>query len=162
MIREVKKQFDKGIIIDFDASKEQCDVHVVSALLKQYLRELPEPLITYVYYDDFITAWKTKDKEVIKSLVEKLPVCQRKCLKLLLGFLHLVHKSSKINMMDAQNLAIIFSPSLLRTRKGDVDTVIQVDSFAFDITFSQLLCRTVSQRMVLYKPWWKTMINCSI
>ena len=35
------------------------DVHTVASLLKLYLRELPEPLIPYVYYDKFQMAMKS-------------------------------------------------------------------------------------------------------
>lgn len=30
------------------------DIHAVAGILKQYLRELPEPLLTREYYKDFI------------------------------------------------------------------------------------------------------------
>ena len=32
------------------------EVHAVASLLKLYLRELPEPLLTYHLFDDFINA----------------------------------------------------------------------------------------------------------
>lgn len=39
-----------------DMTLENCDdVHAVAGLLKLYLRELPEPLLTHRFYDTFIT-----------------------------------------------------------------------------------------------------------
>ena len=32
------------------------EIHVVASLLKQYLRELPEPLIPYDFFEVFLTA----------------------------------------------------------------------------------------------------------
>jgi hypothetical protein len=34
----------------------ETEVHAVASLLKLYLRELPEPLLTYHLFDDFINA----------------------------------------------------------------------------------------------------------
>lgn len=36
------------------------DVHTVASLLKLYLRELPEPLVPFVYYDKFQTVMRSK------------------------------------------------------------------------------------------------------
>jgi hypothetical protein len=40
---------------DIDMS-EILDPHVCASLLKQYFRELPEPLLTYEFYDCFLAA----------------------------------------------------------------------------------------------------------
>jgi hypothetical protein len=43
------------------------DIHAVAGILKQYLRELPDPLLTKAYYSDFIRVarihpfWKISD-----------------------------------------------------------------------------------------------------
>ncbi len=43
-IEYYKQQFDSGEDVVF---KEGTDVHVITNLLKLYLREMPEPLLTY-------------------------------------------------------------------------------------------------------------------
>lgn len=39
------------------------DVHIVAGMLKSYLRELPEPMLTFDLYDDWINAMKINDQE---------------------------------------------------------------------------------------------------
>lgn len=39
------------------------DVHTVASLLKLYLRELPEPVIPYAKYEDFLSCAKMLSKE---------------------------------------------------------------------------------------------------
>lgn len=45
------------------------DVHTVASLLKLYLRELPEPVIPFHKYDDFLTCAKLlgKDDETVRK-----------------------------------------------------------------------------------------------
>ena len=49
----MQTQFDKGDDVDFSGCK---DPHVVSNVLKLYLRELPNPLLTAESYQKFIDA----------------------------------------------------------------------------------------------------------
>ena len=49
--KELKKKVDLGQAPPFE---EDTDVHCMTSLLKQYLRELPEPLLTYTTF----YAWK--------------------------------------------------------------------------------------------------------
>lgn len=46
------------------------DVHTVASLLKLYLRELPEPVIPFNKYEDFLTCAQLllKDEEVVSLL----------------------------------------------------------------------------------------------
>lgn len=45
------------------------DVHTVASLLKLYLRELPEPVIPFSKYDEFLTCAKllSKDDETVRN-----------------------------------------------------------------------------------------------
>lgn len=44
-------------------------VHVRASVLKGFFRELPEPLLTFDLYDDFILAAEITDPQVLCSLV---------------------------------------------------------------------------------------------
>lgn len=47
------------------------DVHTVASLLKLYLRELPEPVVPFSKYDEFLTCAKllSKDDEMVRNSV---------------------------------------------------------------------------------------------
>lgn len=49
-INELKKRINEGSIIDMSSE----DTHVVAGLLKTFLRDLSEPLLTYDLYDEII------------------------------------------------------------------------------------------------------------
>jgi hypothetical protein len=42
-----------------DVNVDTDEVHVVASLLKLYLRELPEPLLTYDLFEPFITSGRS-------------------------------------------------------------------------------------------------------
>ena len=52
LVRELRNDFDRGLRPQL--SIEVHDVSTVTTLLKQYIRELPEPLIPFVLYDYFL------------------------------------------------------------------------------------------------------------
>ena len=52
------------------------DIHSVSGLLKQYLRELPNPLLTYQLYDKFVGAVQSPEEQRlmrVRDVVQQLP-----------------------------------------------------------------------------------------
>ncbi len=92
--------------------------HVVADLLKTFLRELPEPLLTYAYYEAFLALAKLDDEKSfflkLRSLIASLPECNLVVLKYLISFLAVVKKYHKLNRMDGHNLATVFAPIILR------------------------------------------------
>ncbi|KAI5102975.1 rho GTPase-activating protein 22-like [Silurus meridionalis] len=72
LVKELQDAFDYGEKPQFDSNT---DVHTVASLLKLYLRELPEPVIPFCKYDDFLTCSQilAKDEdEASTSLVQHL------------------------------------------------------------------------------------------
>lgn len=55
-VSELKAAFNKNVNKVDLSDPEWADINVVADALKQFLRELPEPLLTYEYYDEFIMA----------------------------------------------------------------------------------------------------------
>ena len=52
-VKLIRNAFDAGHLDSLDLTR---DVHAVASALKSYLRELPEPLLTYSNYQDWIDA----------------------------------------------------------------------------------------------------------
>jgi hypothetical protein len=50
-MRQIQDQFERGEDVQFDP---QLDICSVTSVLKQYFRNLPNPLITYESYDRFV------------------------------------------------------------------------------------------------------------
>lgn len=94
----------------------------VAALLKRYLRELPDPLMTYKLYRLWIAAAKIPDDEKRKQCLHLacclLPKCHRDALEILFCFLkwagsfHQVDDESG-SKMDIKNLATVIAPNIL-------------------------------------------------
>ncbi|KAK1345763.1 hypothetical protein QTO34_008227 [Cnephaeus nilssonii] len=107
------------------------DVHTVASLLKLYLRELPEPVIPYAKYEDFLSCAKLLSKEEeagVKELakqVKSLPVVNYNLLKYICRFLDEVQSYSGVNKMSAQNLATVFGPNILRPKMEDPLTIME-------------------------------------
>ncbi|XP_017482431.1 PREDICTED: LOW QUALITY PROTEIN: rho GTPase-activating protein 92B-like [Rhagoletis zephyria] len=99
---------------------EYQDPHVIGSILKLYLRELPEPLLTYKYYKDFINAAEcgseSERKAAIKATLAKLPAANYANLRYLTRFLWLVTQNVDHNKMSSQNVAIVMSPNMLWPR----------------------------------------------
>ncbi|KAJ2312243.1 hypothetical protein IWW54_002197, partial [Coemansia sp. RSA 2705] len=98
------------------------DINVVSGVMKQFLRELPEPLMTFNLYDGFINAASIDDYDerlwAIKDLVQALPTANYTVLKRLVEHLERVTDYEEVNHMYGTNLALVFGPSLLRPPPG--------------------------------------------
>jgi hypothetical protein len=96
---------------------EYQDVHVIASVLKSYLRSLPEPLLTYNYYNEFMEASQIANdpqrKAAILNIINKLPEGNYNNLKYLMKFLSYLSEKNQHNKMSTQNIAIVMSPNLL-------------------------------------------------
>ncbi|KAH8374890.1 hypothetical protein KR200_008241, partial [Drosophila serrata] len=113
------------------------DPHVIGSILKLYLRELPEPLLTYGLYKDFIRIAERQNeserKTEIKAILGKLPKENYVNLRYLTRFLAHVQQRSVHNKMSSQNLAIVMSPNMLwpridKSSNAPADYIGQVNS----------------------------------
>lgn len=95
------------------------DVNSVAGLLKQFIRDLPEPLLTREHYGACIEAAKNEDEVVrrdsLHAIINSLPDPNYATLRALALHLHLVIDNAAVNRMNSQNLAIVFGPTLMGT-----------------------------------------------
>ncbi|XP_038255217.1 rho GTPase-activating protein 7 isoform X1 [Dermochelys coriacea] len=88
----------------------------VADMLKQYFRDLPEPLMTNKLSETFLQIYQYVPKDqrlqAIKAAVMLLPDENREVLQILLYFLSDVTAAVKENQMTPTNLAVCLAPSL--------------------------------------------------
>ncbi|XP_063955581.1 uncharacterized protein LOC129261400 [Lytechinus pictus] len=130
----LREDLDVGDLVQLNSS---ISPHDVGALLKEYFRDLPEPLLTRELYTAFVGTAKLSNsieqqKEALRLLVYLLPIAHRDTLRALLSFLRIValHSADVIdadgheqlgNKMDSINLATLFGPNILRrTKSGEL------------------------------------------
>ncbi|KAM9291622.1 rho GTPase-activating protein 17 isoform 4-T6 [Morus bassanus] len=93
------------------------DPHAVAGALKSYLRELPEPLMTYSLYEEWTQAANIQDQD--KKLQELWRICNRlpkhyhANFRYLIKFLAKLAQNSDVNKMTPSNIAIVLGPNLL-------------------------------------------------
>ncbi|XP_021106795.1 GEM-interacting protein isoform X2 [Heterocephalus glaber] len=104
--------------------------HDVTGVLKRFLQELTDPVVPFHFYDAFISLAKTlhadpgdspgtpsPSPEVIRSLktlLGQLPDSNYNTLRHLVAHLFRVAMQFEENKMSANNLGIVFGPTLLR------------------------------------------------
>ncbi|XP_071391826.1 rho GTPase-activating protein 17a isoform X3 [Centroberyx affinis] len=93
------------------------DPHAVAGALKSYLRELPEPLMTFQLYDEWIQASSVSDPDkrlqALWVVCDQLPKNNKTNLRYLVKFLAKLAQDSEVNKMTPSNIAIVLGPNLL-------------------------------------------------
>ncbi|XP_053209683.1 N-chimaerin-like [Panonychus citri] len=96
------------------------DVHVITGVLKMYLRSLPIPLISFDAYPHFLSALKKNalDEKIsgLKDAVSNyLAPAHYQSLQYLIAHLERVSQHADENLMSAHNLSTVLCPTLMRT-----------------------------------------------
>uniref|UniRef100_A0A1A8NT72 Rho GTPase-activating protein 17 n=1 Tax=Nothobranchius rachovii TaxID=451742 RepID=A0A1A8NT72_9TELE len=93
------------------------DPHAVAGALKSYLRELPEPLMTFSLYDEWIQASNVSDPDkrlqALWVTCDHLPKANKANFRYLVKFLARLTQESEVNKMTPSNIAIVLGPNLL-------------------------------------------------
>ncbi|KAK2753742.1 hypothetical protein FQN55_000105 [Onygenales sp. PD_40] len=93
------------------------DVNSVAGLLKQFFRELPDPLFTNKHYTEFINAARKEDdiqrRDALHGLINSLPDPNYATLRSLVLHLNRVQERWSENRMNAGNIAISFGLTLM-------------------------------------------------
>lgn len=93
------------------------DPHAVAGALKSYLRELPEPLMTFGLYDEWTQASNVSDPDkrlqALWVTCDRLPKTHKANLRYLVKFLAKLAQDSDVNKMTPSNISIVLGPNLL-------------------------------------------------
>uniref|UniRef100_A0A3P9LIW6 Rho GTPase-activating protein 44 n=1 Tax=Oryzias latipes TaxID=8090 RepID=A0A3P9LIW6_ORYLA len=115
-LKKLKASLDCGVL---DVQEYSADPHAIAGALKSYLRELPEPLMTFQLYSDWIQASNIQDQEkrlqALYAACEKLPPANNNNFKYLIKFLSKLTEYQDLNKMTPGNIAIVLGPNLLWT-----------------------------------------------
>ncbi|KAK3693843.1 hypothetical protein B0T22DRAFT_53220 [Podospora appendiculata] len=146
---ELVEQIDKEADVDISTH----NVVQVAALLKRYLRELPDPLMTHKLYRLWLAAAKIPDENKRRDCLHLtcclLPKSNRDCLEILFNFLkwagsfHQVDDESG-SKMDIRNLSTVIAPNILydrsKTSTLDSDPMYAIEAVEVMIANIEEMC----------------------
>lgn len=114
VVKKLKNCLDSGTV---DHNEFSYDPHAVAGALKCYLRELPEPLLTFELYNDWFKAAAEKETDEklkqLRTVLQKLPAENYNNLRYLVQFLSHLSEQQAVNKMTPSNIAIVLGPNLL-------------------------------------------------
>ncbi|XP_048368081.1 rho GTPase-activating protein 25 [Sphaerodactylus townsendi] len=128
LVKQLRDAFDAGERPSFD---RETDVHTVASLFKLYLRELPEPVIPWTQYEDFLlcgqllAADETKGHQQLMKQLSLLPQDNYKLLSYICRFLYEIQQNASSNKMSVENLATVFGVNLIRPKVEDPATIMR-------------------------------------
>ncbi|XP_040025325.2 unconventional myosin-IXAa isoform X6 [Gasterosteus aculeatus] len=113
------KELKQGLDTDVDSMNlDDYNIHVIASVFKQWLRDLPNPLMTFELYEEFIRAMALRDKKEtvrgVYSVVDQLSRTHLNTLERLIFHLVRIALQEDTNRMSANALAIVFAPCILR------------------------------------------------
>uniref|UniRef100_A0A8P4JXB0 Myosin-IXb n=1 Tax=Dicentrarchus labrax TaxID=13489 RepID=A0A8P4JXB0_DICLA len=107
-------------------SLDNYPIHTITGLVKRWLRELPDPLMTFSLYNDFLHAVELPERaervRAVYQKVDELPPANYNTLERLIFHLLLLfdcNTHEEHNKMSPSSLSIVFAPCILRS--PDVD-----------------------------------------
>ncbi|XP_071847645.1 rho GTPase-activating protein 26-like isoform X20 [Apostichopus japonicus] len=112
------------------------EIKTITSALKNYFRNLPEPLMTFDLHDSFIAAAKHDSKTLrindIHALVHQIPEPNFEMLDMLISHLKKVSENCNRNLMTKANLGVCFGPTLIRPEEETMQAIL-------DIKFSNIV-----------------------
>ncbi|KAJ5273667.1 hypothetical protein N7478_008792 [Penicillium angulare] len=124
----------------------------IAALLKKFLREMPDPLMTFKLHRLFVAAQKLPDPEKQKRVLHLtcclLPKAHRDTLEVLFSFLNWTSSFSHVDeesgsKMDIHNLATVITPNILypNAKNSTVDeSFMAIEAVNALITYNDNMC----------------------
>ncbi|XP_060629175.2 rac GTPase-activating protein 1-like [Anolis sagrei] len=131
------------------------DVNVICGILKDFLRNLKEPLVTFCLHSAFLHAAEIPDdpsrNTALCNVVMKLPMTNRDTLAFLMLHLHRIIRSPECRM-DQDNLARIFGPTLVgHSTPNPTPLTIMKDT--------PRQCQVVSSLLALPLKFWQQFVG---
>nr|XP_045007464.1 rho GTPase-activating protein 8 isoform X6 [Jaculus jaculus] len=117
-IRQVQRLFNQGKPVNFD---DYGDIHIPAVILKTFLRELPEPLLTFRAYEQILGITSVESSLRVtrcRQILQELPEPNHAVLRYVADFLHAVSQESIFNKMNSSNLACVFGLNLIWPSQG--------------------------------------------
>ncbi|XP_051898397.1 unconventional myosin-IXAa isoform X3 [Pristis pectinata] len=113
------KELKQGLDTDINSMNlDEYNIHVIASVFKQWLRDLPNPLMTFELYDEVLRAMGLQDrKEMIRgvySIIDQLSRTHVNTLERLIFHLVRIALQEDTNRMSSNALAIVFAPCILR------------------------------------------------
>uniref|UniRef100_A0A3B1K1F1 Rac GTPase-activating protein 1 n=1 Tax=Astyanax mexicanus TaxID=7994 RepID=A0A3B1K1F1_ASTMX len=145
VVKDLKEKFLRGKTVPLLSKVD--DIHCVTGLLKDFLRNLKEPLLTFRLNRTFMDAAELADEDnsiaLMYQTISDLPQPNRETLAFLIIHLQRVARSLDTKM-DVTNLARVFGPTLVGHAVPDPDpmTILQ-DTKRQPKVVERLLCLPV-------------------
>lgn len=133
----------------------------IAALLKKFLREMPDPLLTFKLHRLFVISQKISDPDKQKRILHLtcclLPKAHRDTMEVLFAFLNWTSSFSHVDeetgsKMDIHNLATVITPNILysNTKNGGMDeSFLAIEAVDALITYNDTMCEVKSLRLLL-------------
>uniref|UniRef100_A0A2K5NE14 Family with sequence similarity 13 member A n=1 Tax=Cercocebus atys TaxID=9531 RepID=A0A2K5NE14_CERAT len=119
VVEQLRLKFESGVPVELGKDGDVCSA---ASLLKLFLRELPDSLITSALQPRFIQLFQDGRKDVqessLRDLIKELPDTHYCLLKYLCQFLTKVAKHHVQNRMNVHNLATVFGPNCFHVPPG--------------------------------------------
>ncbi|KAH0608062.1 uncharacterized protein H6S33_002114 [Morchella sextelata] len=151
-IRKLKELADQ-----IDRSETQVEMSgwgpvQIAALLKKFLRELPDPLLTFKLHRLFVASQKIMDEEKKRRILHLtcclLPKSHRDTMEILFSFLNWAASFSHIDeesgsKMDVHNLSTVITPNILYSQKKEAgmdDSFLAIEAVHTLIACNETMC----------------------
>jgi Rho GTPase-activating protein 26 len=125
-----KTETERLAFFNEDQHLDVLESKTIASALKQYLRKLKEPIMTYHYFNGFLAAAKQEQHlqriSDVHALVHRLPKNHFEMLEIILQHLRKVSLKSHKNKMSVFNLGVVFGPTLLKASEDSLAAVLEI------------------------------------
>ncbi|XP_053778863.1 protein FAM13A isoform X2 [Desmodus rotundus] len=119
VVEQLRLKFESGVPVQLGKDGDVCSA---ASLLKLFLRELPESVITAALHPRFLQLFQDDRNDAqessLRNLIKELPDTHYCLLKYLCQFLTKVAKHHVQNRMNVHNLATVFGPNCFHVPPG--------------------------------------------